>query len=239
MAPSHKSEGVICAADYIEDWQNLNKEDYKAKKEEVAQVLLRRLEKQYPGIRNSIEYYEVATPKTIKNFTSNPSGSVYGFAQTKDQIASKRFRNNFLIPNLYFASAWAFPGGGFEGSIQGGFLAALQMNQDKIWSECDDEKYVDDRVVKLKARKPIDGNTLELSFAKISGFETFSGEHAILEILNPKESELDLPYRWLPLDYNGEDKSITFQVETDGSSFSKSCELIDIGDEAIVYGPMA
>jgi len=238
LAPSHKSEGVICAADYIEDWQNLNKEDYKAKKEEVAQVLLRRLEKQNPGIRNSIEYYEVATPKTIKNFTSNPSGSVYGFAQTKDQIASKRFRNNFLIPNLYFASAWAFPGGGFEGSIQGGFLAALQMNQDKIWSECDDEKYVDDRVVKLKARKPIDGKTLELSFTKLSGFETFNGEHAILEIINPKESALDLPYRWLPLDYNGEDMSITFQIETDGSSFSKSCELIDIGDEAIVYGPM-
>ena len=64
------------------------------------------------------------------------------------------------------------------------------------------------------------------------------GEHAILEIMNPKESALDLPYRWLPLDYSGEDKSITFQIETDGSSFSKSCELIEIGDEAIVYGPM-
>jgi len=238
LAPRHKSEGVICAVDYIEDWENLNKEDYNAKKEEVAQVLLQRLEKQYPGIRNSIEYYEVSTSKTIKRYTSNPNGSVYGYAQTKDQIASKRFRNNFLIPNLYFASAWAFPGGGFEGSIQGGFLAALQMNQDKIWLECDDEKFVDDRVVQLTERKTINDKTLELTFAKPAGFEHLKDEHAILEIMNPKELTLDLPYRWLPLDSNGEDKNLRFQIKTDDSSFSKSCQLIDIGDEAIVYGPL-
>jgi hypothetical protein len=234
----YKSEGVICAVDYIEDWENLNKEDYDVKKEEVAQVLLQRLEKQYPGIRNSIEYYEVATSKTIERYTSNPSGSVYGYAQTKDQIANKRFRNNFLIPNLYFASAWAFPGGGFEGAIQGGFLAALQMKKDKIWSECDDEKYVDDRVVQLIERKKIDDKTLELSFAKPANFENLNGEHAILELISPKKSTLDLPYRWLSIDSNEETKNLRFQIKTDKTSFSKSCELIDIGDEAIVYGPI-
>jgi phytoene dehydrogenase-like protein len=77
----------------------------------------------------------------------NPGGSVYGFAQTGDQTGTKRLRNNFLIPNLYFASAWAFPGGGFEGTITGGFLAALQMMKDKIWSECDAEQYMDESVI--------------------------------------------------------------------------------------------
>jgi phytoene dehydrogenase-like protein len=134
LAPPGKSVGSICSADYLKDWDGLSKEDYKAKKEEVAQILLGRLEKQFPGIRESIEYYEVATPKTIVRYTSNTDGSVYGFAQSKEQSGTKRFRNNFLIPNLYFASAWAFPGGGFEGSIMAGFLAALQMNRDKIWS---------------------------------------------------------------------------------------------------------
>ncbi|MEN8789913.1 MAG: NAD(P)/FAD-dependent oxidoreductase, partial [Flavobacteriaceae bacterium] len=127
LAPPGKSVGVICCADYLKDWDGLSKEDYKAKKEEVAQILLGRLDKKFPGIRESIEYYEVATSKTIKRYTSNTAGSVYGFAQTKEQCATNRLRNNFLIPNLYFASAWAFPGGGFEGSIMGGFLAALQM----------------------------------------------------------------------------------------------------------------
>jgi phytoene dehydrogenase-like protein len=132
LAPPGKSMGSICTVDYLKDWEELSKEEYKAKKEEVAQVLIQRLEKQFPGIRENIEYYEVATPKTIQRYTLNTGGSVYGFAQSKQQSGTKRFRNNFLLPNLYFASAWAFPGGGFEGTIMGGFLAALQMNRDKI-----------------------------------------------------------------------------------------------------------
>jgi len=238
LAPVGKSVGVICGVDYLKNWEQLNKEDYKAKKEEVAQVLLQRLEKQFPGIQESIEYYEVATPKTIKRFTSNPDGSVYGFTQSKEQSGTKRFRNNFLIPNLYFASAWAFPGGGFEGSIMTGFLAALQMNRDKIWSKCDDEKYVDQRIVPLLERKKIDDKTLELSFEKPAGFKHQKGQHAILNIMEPKITELDLPYRWLPIVSSTEEDIMRFSIELDGSSFSKSCGLIDIGDEAIIFGPI-
>ncbi len=239
LAPSGKSVGAICCADYLKDWDGLRKEDYKAKKEEVAQILLGRLEKQFPGIRESIEYYEVATPKTIKRFTSNTAGSVYGFAQSKEQSGTKRFRNNFLIPNLYFASAWAFPGGGFEGSIMAGFLAALQMNRDKIWSDCNGATYVDQRIVPLLERKKIDDKTFELSFKKPANFQHQKGQYAILQIMKPKITELDLPYRWFPVVSSPEEDSIRFHIELDGSSFSKSCGLIDIGDKATVFGPMA
>ena len=238
LAPPDKAAGVICGVDYLKYWEGLNEEDYKAKKEGVARILLQRLEEKFPGIRESIEYYEISTPKTIKRYTSNPSGSVYGFAQTKQLTGAKRFRNNFLIPNLYFASAWAFPGGGFEGSITGGFLAALQMNQDKIWSECDGEVYADDRVVSLTQRKIIDDSTVELSFEKPAGFQHQQGQYAILNLKNPKVTELDLPYRWLPVVSNGEDDHLRFLIKQDDSSFSKSCERIDIGEKAVVYGPM-
>lgn len=238
LAPADKAAGVICAVDYLKYWEDLSDEEYKAKKEEVARILLRRLEEKFPGILETIEYYEVSTPKTIKRYTANPSGAVYGFAQTLELTASKRFRNNFLIPNLYFASAWAFPGGGFEGSITAGFLAALQMNKDKIWSECDSEKYTDERVVAFKERKVIDDETVELSFEKPSGFMHQRGQYAILNLRNPKTTELDLPYRWLALVSNGEEEELKFHIKQDGSSFSKSCELIGISDEAIVFGPI-
>lgn len=133
-----------------------------------------------------------------------------------------------MIPNLYFASAWTFPGGGFEGSIMAGFLAALQMNRDKIWSECDDEKYVDPRTVSLLERKKIDDKTLELSFEKPARFHYQKGQHAILNIMKPKITWLDLPYRWLPVVSSPEEDSIRFYIELDGSSFSKSCGLIDM-----------
>ena len=235
LAPPGKSVGVIGCADYLKDWEGLSKEDYKAKKEEVAQIFLGRLEKQFPGIRESIEYYEVATSKTIKRFTSNTAGSVYGFKQTKEQSATKRLRNNFLIPNLYFASAWTFPGGGFEGSIMAGFLAALQMNRDDIWSTGDAEKYVDQRIVPLLERKKIDDKTLELSFEKPAKFHHPNGQRAILNLMEPKMTEWDLPYRWLPVVSSPKEDSVRFHIELDGSSFSKSCELIDMGEEAIIF----
>lgn len=238
LAPPDKAAGVICAADYLDQWEELNKEDYKAKKEEVAQILLERLDKQFPGIRDSIEYYEVSTPKTIQRFTLNPSGSVYGYAQTLEQTGTKRFRNNFLIPNLYFASAWAFPGGGFEGSITGGFLAALQMNKDKIWSSCDAQPYDDGRRVKLVERKEINNNTIELSFEKPPEFQHQKGQYAILNLMEPKVTELDLPYRWLPVDSESQEPVLKFQVPMNGNSFSKSCELLEIGEEALIFGPV-
>ncbi|WP_036379266.1 FAD-dependent oxidoreductase [Muricauda sp. MAR_2010_75] len=238
LAPPNKSAGVICAVDYLKDWENLNKEDYKAKKEEVAQVLLQRLEKQFPGIRDLIEYHEVATPKTVQQYTSNPSGSVYGFAQTLEQSGTKRLRNNFLIPNLYFASAWAFPGGGFEGSITGGFLAALQMSKDKIWAETDGEMYLDNRVVKLIAKNTINDQTIELKFAKSANFEHQKGDHVIFKLRNPKALELDLPYRWLPIQSAADESNITFHIPKENDGFSKNCKRLEIGEEALVMGPM-
>ena len=200
--------------------------------------MLQRLESQYPGIRESIEYAEVSTPKTIQRFTSNPGGSVYGYAQSIEQAGNKRLRNNFLIPNLYFSSAWAFPGGGFEGSITGGFLAALQMIKDNIWSECDDQKFDDKRNVEFMDRKTIDENTIELLLAKPEGYKYQKGKYAVLNLVNPKETELDLPYRWLPVASDDEEEFLRFLIDLDGSSFAKSCEQLEVGDEALVFGPM-
>ena len=51
LAPPPKSVGAICGVDHLKNWEGLNKEDYKAKKEEVAQILLSRLEKQFVILR--------------------------------------------------------------------------------------------------------------------------------------------------------------------------------------------
>jgi ferredoxin-NADP reductase len=120
-----------------------------------------------------------------------------------------------------------------------GFLAALQMNREKIWSECDDSKYDDHRIVSLLERKKIDNQTLALSFEKPTGFQHKKGQYSILNLLNPKVTELDLPYRWLPVDSSAKEDTLRFHVELDDSSFSKSCELIDIGDQAMIFGPMS
>lgn len=124
LAPKDKSVGAICCIDYLSDWENLSKEEYRRNKEEVAQVLIDRLEKVLPGIRSQIEYYEVGTSLSVKRYTLNPGGAVYGFAQTP---ARTPFDMSLLPENLHVASAWGPTGGGFSGAIYGGYLCAYNL----------------------------------------------------------------------------------------------------------------
>lgn len=127
LAPQGKAVGAICAMDYLADWENLEREEYKAKKEMVAQMFIDRLDKVIPGIKDEIEYYEVGTPKTIKRYTLNPAGTAYGFAQIPRQAGRKRIQQKSPIENLYFASAWTMPGHGFSGAILSGYWCAEEI----------------------------------------------------------------------------------------------------------------
>ncbi|HEY9115288.1 MAG TPA: NAD(P)/FAD-dependent oxidoreductase [Bacteroidales bacterium] len=127
LAPEGKALGVMASTDYAKDWENLSKEDYKKKKEEVCQVFIGRLEKLIPGIKEHIEFYELGTAKTIERYTLNPAGAIYGFAQTLPQAGYNRFGQTMPIKNLHVASAWGFPGGGFTGAIISGFLTSLKI----------------------------------------------------------------------------------------------------------------
>jgi len=124
LAPAGKSVGTICCIDYLKDWENLDRATYNAKKEKVAKVFIERLEKLIPGVKNLIEYYEVGTPSTLKRYTLNPGGAVYGFAQTPSR---KSIDTSKLPDNLHFASAWGKTGGGFSGAIYGGYLCAMNI----------------------------------------------------------------------------------------------------------------
>jgi all-trans-retinol 13,14-reductase len=124
LAPAGKSVGAICCIDYLKDWEQLSREEYKKKKEDTAKIFIQRLENLIPGVSSEIEYYEVGTPATIKRYTLNPGGAVYGFAQ----VPGKSVVNfSGVFDNLHFASAWGSTGGGFSGAIFGGFLCAIKI----------------------------------------------------------------------------------------------------------------
>ena len=128
LAPAGKSVGAVCCIDYLKDWQDLPAADYVKKKESVAQKLCNRLEKVIPGVKEIIEFYEVATPSTVKRYTLNTGGAVYGFAQTPSR---KMIDNSRLPGNIHFASAWGRTGGGFSGAIYGGYLCAINIMRKK------------------------------------------------------------------------------------------------------------
>lgn len=128
LAPAGKGVGAVCCIDYLADWENLGKEEYEQKKEDVAKTFIKRLGEVIPGFEDAVDYYEVGTPVTVKRYTLNPGGAVYGFAQNPGRKVMDSFKP---IENLHFASAWGRTGGGFSGAICGGYLCAFNLLRKK------------------------------------------------------------------------------------------------------------
>jgi len=124
LAPEGKSVGAICCVDYLRDWENLEKKDYRSKKEKVISGFIERLENIIPGVGDAVEYAEAGTAATVRRYTLNPEGAVYGFAQTPSR---KLFDSYKPLGNLHFASAWGKTGGGFSGAMIGGYLCAYNI----------------------------------------------------------------------------------------------------------------
>ena len=124
LAPEGKSVAAACCIDYLNDWEGLTRSQYMDKKSEVAEVITGRLEKLIPGFSDAVEYVEVATAMTVKKYTLNTGGAVYGFAQVPHKSTNYL---NYLPENIHIASAWGKFGGGFSGAIFSGYMTAMDI----------------------------------------------------------------------------------------------------------------
>jgi phytoene dehydrogenase-like protein len=129
LAPPGKSVGVISLVDYNSHWDGLSERCYAAQRAEVTQVLMEKLDRLVPGIRASVDRCEVGTPSTIVKYTRNPDGCIYGFEQTTGQAVPFRLGPSSPIQNLYFASAWVMPGGGYSGAMLAGMNCAREVDR--------------------------------------------------------------------------------------------------------------
>lgn len=242
LAPYPKSFGCICAIDYMTNWDQLDPGEYKKEKEKVAQIFLDRLEKLLPGFKAEIEYYEVATAKTIERYTSNPVGTPYGFAQLPGQAGVYRMASTRVpVKNLQFASAWGFPGGGFTGAILSGLSAAKKSRYSKsIGSKVTTLKkqYTDTRIVELIDKRTVCNNTLEIILQKPVSYTYTAGQFAVVEMMNPSFTEDDMPFRSLSMLSHPAEDVIRFAVRLSHSSYKKSLQKAQKGDRFIIYGPM-
>ncbi|MBE0654717.1 MAG: NAD(P)/FAD-dependent oxidoreductase [Bacteroidales bacterium] len=124
LAPEGKSVGAVCCVDYPEDWEQLSREEYRMKKALVADIFTSRLDKLIPGFRDAVEHVEVGTSLSVRRYTLNPGGAVYGFAQNPGKSISYL---SALPSNMHIASAWGKFGGGFSGAILCGYMTALDV----------------------------------------------------------------------------------------------------------------
>jgi len=124
LAPEGKSVGAACCIDYPEDWEDLSAEEYKFQKKKAAEIITARLDNLIPGFKEAVDHVEVATALTVKKYTLNKKGAVYGFAQKPGKASGYL---SVLPANLHIASAWGKFGGGFSGAIYSGYMTALDI----------------------------------------------------------------------------------------------------------------
>ena len=130
LAPEGKGYLVLSLMDYLDDWKNLSESDYKFKKKEVGDILVKRVCDHFPEMKDHIERVEVATARTMKHYLRTPGGTAYGYENTPSQALIFRPQAKSPIPNLYFASAWTLPGAGFGGAITSGQICSEQIKKD-------------------------------------------------------------------------------------------------------------
>jgi len=96
--------------------------EYLRIKDEAADLLIDRVDRLIPGLRDSIIVKEVGTPLTNVRYGLNPGGSIYGREQTVENMMNRRTAKS-PIPNLLFSGAWV-GGGGMSAAIASGRSAA-------------------------------------------------------------------------------------------------------------------
>ena len=113
-----------------DDWQGLSGVEYLEKKMALEKTLIKRAEKEFPGISKHIKVCETGTPHTLWRYTANTGGSMIGFALTPDQTFFRRFPLQYPIEGLYQAGHWTFPATGYSGAmLSGKALVDLHLNQ--------------------------------------------------------------------------------------------------------------
>jgi len=90
LTSPRKGVASIFVIDEIDHWEHLEKAEYQEEKMRTARILIDRVDKIIPHFKKNIELIEVGTPLTMRRYTNNPRGVVYGYAQSPWQVPLHR-----------------------------------------------------------------------------------------------------------------------------------------------------
>ncbi len=117
LAPEGKHIlSIVAPAPYNYDWEN--------KKEEAARRIIRQAEKAIPSLSSHIIYQDISTPLTLKKYTLNTKGAMYGLQVTPEQFGINRISQKTPIKGLYLAGHYTRPAHGVVGVAMSGQFAA-------------------------------------------------------------------------------------------------------------------
>ena len=113
-------------SDYLY-WESLNREEYKAKKEELAAELTKRIVEEFPELEGRIELLDCWTPLTYNRYCNAYHGSYMGFVTT---VGNKQMRFKGIVKGvegLFVAGQWVMNPGGLPIALVSGKFAVQRI----------------------------------------------------------------------------------------------------------------
>jgi phytoene dehydrogenase-like protein len=123
ISPPGTSIVVLTTLMYGKPWYDVPPAEYVETKSRIGDAMIQMAEKIAPGLREYAEVVEVSTPLTNMRYAGTLGGSIYGFSQPPRDNMVWRMGYRGPLAGLYFAGAWAQPGGGFEPAMMSGLRA--------------------------------------------------------------------------------------------------------------------
>lgn len=141
---------VITIGPSFREWpkgfkNNYHSEEYKKAKEEEANRILNVLEKRFPGFKEKLCCYELATPSTLEKYIMKEGGAVAGPKQQLGQHMLKRLHTKSCINGLFHCGESTVMGTGTPAVTVSGVSAAnmilreLKMKEYKYEGSLDKE----------------------------------------------------------------------------------------------------
>ena len=122
--PAGKGVITIISLDHIKNWESLSDYEYKKKKDRVIEAFIAKVEKQLPDIRKHIIVKELGTPKTMRRYTGNINGSIYGPSHIVEQSGMQRLQPFTSVGGLFIVGSTIYPGGGYPSVLSSGYKVA-------------------------------------------------------------------------------------------------------------------
>jgi phytoene dehydrogenase-like protein len=122
LSPPGKNVVVVQWETDYDYWSKLKQEParYQAEKERIADEVIDRLNRRFPGFAAQVEMRDVATPLTWERYTGNWRGSYEGWQFSAASFTSSMSKTLPGLDNFYLAGQWVNPGGGMPTAAMSG-----------------------------------------------------------------------------------------------------------------------
>ncbi len=127
--------------DEVRQWQDTNNTvsnvedrgpEYETFKKHKAEILISKVEKKFPGLRNCIQSYYTATPLSYRDYIGNDDGSLYGIVKDYKNPLKTFISPKTKIPNLYLTGQNLNLHGILGVAISGIITASIFLDSEKL-----------------------------------------------------------------------------------------------------------